>query len=463
MADDDRTTPDGVTDSRADGGAVPVGGIARHGRLRRGHPAAFVAKVAAAALAVALVSTTSVAAIATWQVLQGAPPTVRLSGPDGGTASPVPQLSAQAGEVNLLLVATDTREGLGEGYDDPANQAASTGVGNNDATLLVHISEDHTNMAVVSFPRDMIVPMPACQNDEGGTTPATDGAMLNTALSRGGQQYGLSCVAQTISQLTGVQVDYAGAIKFDGVVAMADAVGGVDVCLATPVRDDDVTPPLDLEAGTVKLSGAEAGSFLRSRHGVGDASDLGRISNQQTFLSALARQTVSAGTLTDPSKVLAIARVAFANMTLSDTLADAATLAKLGLAVNTVGLSNMVFVQYPASDAPWDPNRVIVDEGPAAVLNDALQRNLPLTLSADSLGRSAVLDPNAPAPAPAPDGSATPSVEPEAPAATDLATPGGATPGGATPDGAAVAPPAAALPDSVTGQSADQVTCAKRG
>lgn len=438
------------------GGAVREGGIARHGRLRRGHPAAFVAKVTAAALAVVLVSTASVAAIATWQVLQGAPPTVRLAGPDGSSASPVPQLTAQTGEVNLLLIGTDTREGLGAGFDDAANQQASSGAGKNDSTVLVHISEDHTNMAVVSFPRDLIVPMPACPNDDGTTSPATSGAMLNTALGRGGPQNGLSCVAQTIGQLTGLQIDYAGSITFEGVVSMADAVGGVEVCLATPIRDTEVQPALDLPAGTRTLSGAEAGAFLRSRYGVGDSSDLGRISNQQTFLSALARQTVSAGTLTDPTKVLAIARVAFANMTLSDTLGDASTLAKLALAVNTVGLSNMVFVQYPAVDDPADRNRVLVDEASASILNEALQRDLPLALSADSLGRSAVLDPDAAAPSsPAAPSTGVPD-EPTTPATDAVPT------DGAAPVPSSAAPTAAALPDDVSGQSADQVTCAAK-
>jgi len=242
-------------------------------------------------------------------------------------------------------------------------------------------------------------------------------------------------------------------------VSMADAIGGVDVCLATPIRDTEVQPALDLPAGTRTLSGAEAGAFLRSRYGVGDSSDLGRISNQQTFLSALARQTVSAGTLTDPTKVLAIARVAFANMTLSDTLADASTLAKLALAVNTVGLSNMVFVQYPAVDDPADRNRVLVDEASASVLNEALQRDLPLTLSTDSLGRSAVLDPDAPAPSLPTDPSAGATGESSAPAPDVTPTDGSTT--GAAPTPAPTAT-SAELPGSVTGQSADQVTCAKR-
>ncbi|WP_235451112.1 hypothetical protein [Frigoribacterium sp. RIT-PI-h] len=154
--------------------------------------------------------------------------------------------------------------------------------------------------------------------------------------------------------------------------------------------------------------------------------------------------------------MLAIARVAFANMTLSDTLADASTLAKLALAVNTVGLSNMVFVQYPAVDDPADRNRVLVDEASASILTEALQRDLPLTLSADSLGRSAVLDPDAAVPSsPAAPSTVAPG-EPATPAADAVPT------DGAAPVPASAAPTAAALPDNVSGQSADQVTCAAK-
>ena len=434
-----------------DGAPENRGGVARHGRLKKRGPAGVVVRGLAAALAVVLVSSTSVAAIATWQVLGAAKPTVSLAVP-GVTADPVPELTAQSGEVNMLLVATDTRQDQGAGFDDPANQAASLGVGNNDTTVLVHISEDHTNMAVISFPRDLMLPVPACTNDAGETTPASSKAMLNTVLARGGEQYGLACVASTISQLTGLQIDYAGSIAFGGVVSMADAVGGVDVCLATPIKDNDVTPALDLPAGTQNLTGAEAGAFLRSRHGVGDASDLGRISNQQTFMSALARQVVSAGTLTDPTKVLRLARTAFENMTLSDTLSSPTTLAQIAIAVNTVGLSDMVFLQYPVADDPANRNRVVVDATAAELLNATLQANQPVVLAEDSLGRSAIVDPNAPAP--------TPSAGDDPTAEQAPATPGPTT----GPSGAPAAPSptvtSVPLPSSVSGQSADQVTCA---
>lgn len=422
----------------------------RHGRLRRRSPFGFVLRGIAVVAAVAVVGSGSIAAIATWQVLQNAQPSVSLAMP-GTTAKKAPALTAQSGEVNMLLVATDTRDGQGAGFDDAANQKASNGVGNNDTNILVHISADHTNMSVISFPRDLVVPIPACTNDEGTVTPASSAAMLNTALSRGGEKHGLACVASTIGKLTGLQIAYAGKITFDGVVRMADAVGGVTVCLATPIKDDDVTPALDLQPGNRELKGAEAAAFLRSRHGVGDASDLGRISNQQTFMSALARQTVSAGTLTNPAKVLRLADTAFKNMVLSDTLNDPATLARLALAVNTVGLSNMVFLQFPVVDDPADPARVLVSEGPAATLTAALQADEPVQLAPDSLGRSAVRDPDAPTAAPSAPSSASGTSTP--PAA------GSPTTAPATPRASASA---AELPDSVSGQTADTVTCAAK-
>ncbi|WJY01702.1 LCP family protein [Curtobacterium sp. 458] len=450
--------------------------VVRHGRLAPRSPIGFAARVVAMSAAVALVGAGSVAAIASYQVVSQAKPPVSLAMP-GTTAKAAPELTAQSGEVNMLLVATDTRDGQGAGFDDPVSRRASSGVGNNDTTLLVHISADHTNMAVVSFPRDLVIPIPACTNDNGSVTPATDAAMLNTALSRGGEQHGLGCVAKTISDLTGLQIPYAGMITFDGVVAMADAVGGVEVCLATPIVDTDVSPALDLQAGNQELSGAEAAAFLRSRHGVGDRSDLGRISNQQTFMSALARQTVSAGTLTNPGRVLRLAETAAKHMTLSDTLADPTTLARMALAVQNVGLSQMVFVQYPVADDPSDTNRVIVSEDAASQLNAVLKANEPVVLGEDSLGRSAVKDPNASASPSAGTGSSSGSGS-GSPSSGSGSPSGGASSGAGSSSGAASAPAGAAsapagtpsaprtsaapLPDNVSGQSAATVTCAKR-
>ncbi|BDZ47959.1 hypothetical protein GCM10025867_02000 [Frondihabitans sucicola] len=425
---------------------------ARHGQQATPHPALFVVKSLALVLAVVLVSGASVGAIATWQVFQEAQPTVDLVAPPGKSVAPPPALTAQSGAVNMLLVSTDTRTGQGAMFADPADQKASTGVGNNDVNLLLHIAADHKSMQVVSFPRDLVIPIPDCPNDQGGLTPGSQAAMINTAISRGGEKRGISCAAATVSKLTGLQIDYAAKITFLGTIAMSDAIGGVHVCLATDVVDNMVTPALDLKAGTQTLVGAQAMAFLRSRHGVGDASDLGRVSNQQTFMSAMMRQIVSGGTLGDPAKLYRLATAMAKNVQLSSSLSPT-TLAKIGLAVKSVGISNITFLSYPVIDDPSDSAHVIPDPGPAAILDKALVSNQAVKLSPNSLGRAAVLAPGS--------GASTPAT-PSAPATAGGSSTG--TPTTGTPTGTPVSPSGpAVLPDSVTGQNADQVTCAKKG
>jgi LCP family protein required for cell wall assembly len=380
-----------------------------------------LARFVAVAVAVVLVSTVSVAAIASWQLLSSAGPSVHLAGQ--ANQPPPPALGPHDGEVNLLLTASDTRTGQ-TGLQDKANLAASSGAGNNDSNILLHISQDHTNVAVISFPRDMEIPIPACPSDTGTTAP-TNRAMLNTAASRGG----LVCVVLTIQKLTGLKIPYAATIKFDGVTAMSDAIGGVTVCLASPVIDKHTNPPLNLQAGNQTLIGAMAQSFLRTRYGVGDGGDLGRISNQQVFMSALFRKIQTDGVLQNPVKLYSLASAALKNIIPTDTLANPVTLVSIALALKNVGAANTVFLQYPTAEDPADKNRVIPDAAASAVLNAALVANKPVKLTG-STGVGAT--------APAPSPSAT----------------------GPAPTPSATSPSSAQdLPSSVTGQTAAEETC----
>ncbi|MBK0297254.1 LCP family protein, partial [Bacillus sp. S34] len=74
----------------------------------------------------------------------------------------------------------------------------------------------------------------------------------------------------------------------------------------------------------------QALAFLRSRHGVGDGSDLGRISSQQVFLSSLLRTVKSNDTLTSPTTLYKLARAAASNMQLSQSLNDVGTMVQMG-------------------------------------------------------------------------------------------------------------------------------------
>jgi LCP family protein required for cell wall assembly len=246
--------------------AARVPTIARHGRLKRYSAVRAVLKFLAAAVAVLLVSGGSVAAIATWSVVSSIQPSVTLANETPGVQ--MPDIDAIEGGVNLLLVGSDSRQGQDAMFGDPEKETATL----NDVTMLLHISEDHSSATVVSFPRDLFVPIPACPNPDGGTYGAMSSQKINTTLSYGG----LPCTVLTVEKLTGLSIPFAAEVQFNGVIELSNAVGGVDVCVGSPIKDPYTG--LDLAAGTHNLQGLEALQFLRTRHGVGDGSDLGRIS-----------------------------------------------------------------------------------------------------------------------------------------------------------------------------------------
>ena len=396
----------------------------RHGRVHHPHPILSIVKVLTGVTAVLIVSATAVAAVAVYGTVSSIPPGIHLTHVAGASIAPAaPSIGPITGEVNIVLAGSDTRTNQ-VGYQSKDELAGSSGAGNNDVTMLLHISANHTSATVVSFPRDL-VSIPLCGK-------SISHAMFNTTLA-----IGLSCTVNTVEKMTGLTIPYAGIITFNGVTGMSNAVGGVTVCLATPIKDLYTQPQLDLAAGQQTLVGDMALSFLRSRHGVGDGSDLGRISNQQIFLSALTRKIVSGGVLSNPLTLFKLANAALANVRFSDTLANPSTLVSIALALKGLDLSKIVFVQYPTGSDPAYPNRVVPLLEPAAALSAALKSDQPISLTG-KLGRAAVADQNA--------------------VTTPISTPTGAA---TTAPGATPAPSTIALPSTITGQRADQSTCTK--
>jgi LCP family protein required for cell wall assembly len=401
---------------------------ARHGRLRPQSGLRHLGRVLAACIGVGVVSTVCIVAIAVSMIAGSARPSVDLEA--GSSGSPVPEIGAIEGGVNILLAGSDSAEGSEAGaFGDRSENL-------NDVTMLMHISEDHSTVEVISFPRDMYVPIPSCTDPAtGAVSDALRSAKINTSLSYGG----LACTVQTVEQLTGLDIPYAALIQFDGVIEMSNAVGGVDVCVATPIEDEYTG--LNLTAGTHTLVGAEALAFLRTRHGVGDGSDLTRISSQQVYLSSLVRKVKDASTLSNPVALYGLGKAAVSNMQLSTSLENVNTLVSIGLAVKDVDLASVVFVQYPTY---IDGDGVYPSEEASATLNAALLADQPIALTGTTGGGSESADGSTPA--------ATDSAAPSDPATSDPA---------ATADPATPAPgeTAVALPSDVTGQTADQQTC----
>lgn len=402
----------------------------RHGRQKRREGVWPVIRFIAGGVAVLIVSILAIAGIATWQIVSQFKPAIEL--PSAGEAPP-PTLGAIEGPVNFLLVGNDS------GGGNPLYGRRDAKL--NDVTVLVHLSADHTNASIITFPRDLHVPIPGCPQPDGGTSPAMSLQRINTAYSVGG----VPCVAATVTALTGVEIDFAADVDFDGAVAVAEAIGGVDVCLATPVRDKHTNPPLDLPAGTVTLKGENVVSFLRTRYGVGDASDLGRVSNQQLFFAALVRQTRDQ--LSDLPTVYRLANAAAANMSLSSNLQNPLTLASIALAFKDIDFSKIVFVQYPnhfPEVGETQVNGVLPSASAAQILNDALVSDVPITLSDRTSGVGATV----------PDPAAQPTPPVASPSASPTPNPGPST--------SAPGDTAIELPSNTFGQTAADMTCASK-
>lgn len=387
--------------------------VARHGRLRSTGPAATIVKFLAAAVAVVLVSGAAVAGYAVWDIARSVKPGVALI---GETVGPPPDIGAIEGGVNLLLVGSDSGGG--------DSRYGKRGEHLNDVTILLHISADHTNATVVSFPRDLFVPIPSCPRvGQSGNWGAQSSNKINVALTYGG----LACVVKTVTELTGVSIPFAAKIEFNGVIEMSNAIGGVTVCVASAIHDGQIG--FNLKAGQQTLKGWSALMFLRSRYGVDGGTDLARISNQQVFMSALVRQAKASATLADPIKVYGLAKAAVSNMEVSNSLRNPLTMASIALALKDIPPQNIQLIQYPSHFGNSNGvGGVLPIQDAANVLFAAIKNDQPVKLSGTT-GPGSNLKP----------GATAPPIDPSAVPIQD----------------------AVKLPSVITGQSSAQETCTK--
>lgn len=382
--------------------SLPTAAV-RHGRQRRSRAWATIVSVLAASMAVVLVSTVSVGAITVAQITANID-VVELEVLEGEEERVIPTVGEWEGGFNVLLVGIDNEPG----QTDARDRGSAT---LNDVNILIHVAEDQQSAVAVSIPRDMVVPIPSCPDPDGeGASFAMSAQPINVAWSYGG----LNCVVLTVEALTGLSIPYAGAISFNGVAQLSNAVGGVDVCIDGPIRDRYTG--LDLPAaGNYTLVGGEALAFLRTRYGVGDGSDLGRISNQQVYLSSLMRKVQNEGVLTDFTKLYGIAQVATSSMRLSSSLVSLDTMVSMAQALRNVPTENIVFVQYPSRTGGTGvyAGKVQPITSLATQLFDRIRNDERFALEEGNTGRGSTLDPNAPAEQPQPEPLPTETAPPK--------------------------------------------------
>ena len=221
---------------------------------------------------------------------------------------------------NYLLVGSDSRAGLDE--DDPANAGffddegtiSADGPLRTDTIMLLRVWPDTGEAALLSFPRDLWVPIA----DDG------ENNRINVAFTRGRE-----VLMATIRENFDVPIHHYVEIDFVGFLGLVEAVGGIPLYFETPVRDTESGLSIPSE-GCVVLDGRQSLAFARARHleyrdqdtgrwRTDPSGDLGRISRQQEFIRRAIAKAVSRG-LSNPARLNDLVDVAIDYVGLDPTL-----------------------------------------------------------------------------------------------------------------------------------------------
>jgi LCP family protein required for cell wall assembly len=198
--------------------------------------------------------------------------------------------------TNWLIVGSDSREGLSK--KDQKKLATGYAAGRRtDSMMLLHYGDGGTSL--ISLPRDSYLPIPGHGSDK-----------LNAAFAYGGPKL----LVQTVEKATGVRVDHYAEIGFGGFVGVVDAIGGVKICVKTPMKDHKAG--LNLQPGCQNLNGGQALGYVRTRASA--RADLDRIEHQRQFFGALMSKSTSPGVMLNPFRSIPLAMNATSNFLVDD-------------------------------------------------------------------------------------------------------------------------------------------------
>jgi polyisoprenyl-teichoic acid--peptidoglycan teichoic acid transferase len=200
-----------------------------------------------------------------------------------GVLKDVPSSGAQT----ILILGSDKR-----------NQEISGKYGLSDTTMLLRLDPDRDAIALLSLPRDLKVSIPGVGTDK-----------LNAAYSLGGPKL----TAETVTQITGLDINHLVNVDFTGFARAVNAIGCVyiDVDRRYYIAPNTGTSAINLQPGYQALCGFDALSFVRYRH---TDNDIVRSARQQAFLREARAKVPPTRLIDDRHKLLHI----FTSYTSSD-------------------------------------------------------------------------------------------------------------------------------------------------
>ncbi|MFD9570922.1 LCP family protein [Streptomyces sp. NPDC059982] len=332
------------------------------------------------------------------------------------------------GDVNILLMGLDSRrdqngDPLPEEVLDQLHAGSSDIGGYNANTLiLLHVPGDGGRAQAFSIPRDDFVDIPGRGKDKikkayGLAKAAREdqlsaqGVRDRRRLEQEGREAGRRAQIDTVRGFLGVPVDHFAELNLAGFYHLADALDGVPVCLKKPVKDR--YSGADFPAGRQTLNGRQSLAFVRQRHGLA-MGDLDRTKRQQAFLAGATQKLNSAGTFTDPVKLLRLIDTAR-----EDVVTDAGW-DLLGFVKQAKNLSGgkVRFTTLPVEGFGRNHGEdinVVDDMKIKRLIAEQIGPQTTATPSAPSAMSSAPLPPSSPSASPSSPPSASPSSPPSPP------------------------------------------------
>jgi LCP family protein required for cell wall assembly len=176
------------------------------------------------------------------------------------------------------------------GYDHRAGDGSSPS--RSDTMMLIRADPATKTISLLSFPRDLLVPI-YCAGKNGGAAVGYGTGRINSAYAT--CPNGLSGSLETVRHLTHLPINYLISVNFLGFIGVVNKLGGVWVDIDRRYFNHNTGSAetnyanIDLQPGYQHLTGKKALDFVRFRH---TDSDLYRLARQQSFVSAM-RQQVS--------------------------------------------------------------------------------------------------------------------------------------------------------------------------
>jgi LCP family protein required for cell wall assembly len=278
-------------------------------------------------------------ALLLWLVYLIAVPLFAWSKIDKVDDEPPGDRPAEQPGTTYLLVGSDSREGLSRKQELDLGTGKAEGR-RTDTIMLLHTGSGPT--VLMSIPRDSLVPVPGH-----GTTK------INAAYAYGGPEL----LIQTLENVTGVRIDDYVEIGFAGFVNVVDAVGGVQICPKSAMKDPLAN--LDIPKGCQEVDGKTALGYARSRH-TSALGDIDRAQHQREVVSAVGKKAASPWSVINPVRYFKLNMAGSESVSVGKHTGLLAT-AKFAWAMTRVNGKDGLTCGVPIADLAvhWDRERAL--------------------------------------------------------------------------------------------------------